>query len=159
MNRLSGKIALVTGAARGIGAAICRRFAEEGAKLVVTDLDLAASEQVAREVGGIAVRLDVTDSAAVTAAFARIAHTDMGRASAIFNTQRRVAAAAVVAVLATVLAGLVPALGTGAPAGDDVVAAFRVVFALNAALAFVGAVAALAIHDSDAADTMARAPA
>jgi EmrB/QacA subfamily drug resistance transporter len=92
------------------------------------------------------------------AAFARIAHADMGHASAIFNAQRRLAAAAVVAVLATVLASIAPALGAAGAHAGDLVPAFRVVFAINATMALVGAIAALAIRDVDAADTMAREP-
>jgi hypothetical protein len=94
------------------------------------------------------------------AAFARVARTDMGRASAVYNTQRRLAAAVVVAILATGLAVLAPSLSTVGGSGNDLVPAFRAMFGLNAAIAFVGAIAALAIRDEDAAETMAavRAP-
>ena len=57
--RLQGKVAIVTGAASGFGAGIARRFAEEGAKVVVNDLS-ANGEKVAREIGGRFVQGDVT---------------------------------------------------------------------------------------------------
>ncbi|WP_354506490.1 SDR family oxidoreductase [Limibacillus sp. MBR-115] len=63
MARLDDKICIVTGAGRGIGAAIARTFAREGARVVVTDKaeDLAAL--VAREIGGVHLRLDVASEA------------------------------------------------------------------------------------------------
>ncbi len=57
--RLTNKLAIVTGAASGFGAGIARRFAEEGAKVVVNDID-AKGEKVARELGGRFVQGDVT---------------------------------------------------------------------------------------------------
>jgi 3-oxoacyl-[acyl-carrier protein] reductase len=84
MSRLTDKIALVTGAGRGIGAAIARRFAEEGAKVVVTDLDQAVAEQVADEVGGIALRCDVTDPVEVALVFEKVAGL-LGRLDVLVN--------------------------------------------------------------------------
>ncbi|MBC7504982.1 MAG: SDR family oxidoreductase, partial [Sandarakinorhabdus sp.] len=58
MTRLSKKTALTTGAARGIGEAIARRFAVEGALVWVTDVD-PAGQSVADAIGGRFLRLDV----------------------------------------------------------------------------------------------------
>ena len=58
--RFDGKTALVTGGARGIGAATAGRFAAEGATVVVADFDEAAAQETAAAIGGIAVRCDVT---------------------------------------------------------------------------------------------------
>ncbi len=59
MRRLKNKTCIVTGAGRGIGAAIARAFAREGAEVVVTDKDEASAIAVAREIGADAMRLDV----------------------------------------------------------------------------------------------------
>jgi 2-hydroxycyclohexanecarboxyl-CoA dehydrogenase len=59
--RLEGRTALVTGGASGIGAASARRLAAEAASVVIGDLNADGAREVADEVGGEAVRLDVTD--------------------------------------------------------------------------------------------------
>ncbi|MHA6325346.1 SDR family NAD(P)-dependent oxidoreductase [Roseivivax sp. CAU 1753] len=63
MARLTGKICIITGAGRGIGAAIARAFAEEGASVVVTDKDDGGARAVARAIGGHGLRLDVSSEA------------------------------------------------------------------------------------------------
>lgn len=59
MPRLNTKTCIITGAGRGIGAAIARAFAREGATVIVTDKDEGSATDVAREIGGEAMRLDV----------------------------------------------------------------------------------------------------
>ena len=82
--RLSGKVALITGAARGLGAQIARRFRDEGATPIITDLSEAACRTLADELGGDAYALDVTDSAAVTEVFAKVA-ANHGRLDILVN--------------------------------------------------------------------------
>ncbi|HET7874256.1 MAG TPA: SDR family NAD(P)-dependent oxidoreductase [Methylomirabilota bacterium] len=71
---LTGRTALVTGAARGIGLAIASRLASDGARVACLDLDRAASEAAAAKVGGgaIAIAADVTQAAQVDGAVKRV---------------------------------------------------------------------------------------
>ena len=68
--KLSGSVALVTGAASGLGAATARRLAEGGAKVVVVDRDDAKGAELAKQIGGTFAKADVTDAAQVEAAVA-----------------------------------------------------------------------------------------
>jgi 2-hydroxycyclohexanecarboxyl-CoA dehydrogenase len=86
MGRLDDKIAIVTGAAQGIGRAIADKLAAEGATVVVTDLDEAAAQAAAAAIGAGAVGLaaDVTDRAAVEA-MVRSVHERFGRIDVLVN--------------------------------------------------------------------------
>ncbi|MBI4944142.1 MAG: 3-oxoacyl-ACP reductase [Actinobacteria bacterium] len=63
MERLTGRVAVVTGGASGIGEASARRLASEGAHVVVADLNVDAGEALAKELDGLFVRVDVTSEA------------------------------------------------------------------------------------------------
>ncbi len=82
--RLAGKVAVITGGSGGIGFATARRFAAEGAKVVIGDLDPTLGEAAAAEVDGLFVRADVTDKAQVDALFDTAAST-YGSVDIAFN--------------------------------------------------------------------------
>ncbi|MCL6594530.1 MAG: SDR family NAD(P)-dependent oxidoreductase, partial [Alicyclobacillus sp.] len=89
MSRLSGRVAVVTGGARGIGAATAVRLAEDGAQVAVFDLpDVACTATVAavREAGSVAMAVpcDVTDRQQVEAAFQQVVET-WGRVDILVN--------------------------------------------------------------------------
>ncbi|MBP2322954.1 NAD(P)-dependent dehydrogenase (short-subunit alcohol dehydrogenase family) [Kibdelosporangium banguiense] len=63
---LQGKVVVITGGARGIGAATVEALVAEGAKVVIGDLDLATAESTGRRLGALALHVDVTDPAGFT---------------------------------------------------------------------------------------------
>ncbi|GGB34150.1 3-ketoacyl-ACP reductase [Roseibium aquae] len=75
--RLKGKTAIVTGGASGFGAGIVRKFAAEGAVVMVADLNGEGAEDLARQVNGIACAVDVSDGRSVDA-MARLSHESFG---------------------------------------------------------------------------------
>lgn len=83
-NRLQDKVAVVTGGCSGIGLATVRRMAEEGAKVVIGDLDTTKGPQVADEVGGTFVQCDVTDKEQVDGLF-KTAFDTYGSVDVAFN--------------------------------------------------------------------------
>ena len=70
--RLSGKTALITGAAGGIGAEVAQRFREEGASVFACDTNREQGEKTAASIGAVFIRLDVTSEESWKAAFATV---------------------------------------------------------------------------------------
>ena len=75
--RLEGKSAVVTGGASGIGAAIARRLAAEGARVTIADLNEEGARDVAGEIDAAAVELDVADAGAVERVFGELDGVDI----------------------------------------------------------------------------------
>ena len=82
--RLKDKTVIVTGAASGFGAGIARRFAAEGAQVMLADLNAKGAQAVAEEIGGIAQQVDVADNASVKA-MAEAALAAWGRVDILVN--------------------------------------------------------------------------
>jgi NAD(P)-dependent dehydrogenase (short-subunit alcohol dehydrogenase family) len=77
---IKGQVAAITGGGSGLGAGTARVLAQAGARVALLDVNLAGAEAVAGEIGGMAVRCDVTDAASAEAALAKV--------SAAFGTPR-----------------------------------------------------------------------
>jgi len=80
---ISGNVAIVTGGGSGLGAATARHLAQAGAQVVILDFDAERAQQVAQEIGGLAVKTDVSDETAVAAA--------LDAAQSKFGTAARIA--------------------------------------------------------------------
>ena len=82
--RLAGKTAIVTGGASGFGAGIARTFADEGAEVLIADINGEAAEAMAEQIRGRAHRVDVSDSASVSE-LAVAAYEAFGRLDILVN--------------------------------------------------------------------------
>jgi len=84
VNRLENKVCVITGAGGGMGEEAARVFTAEGARVVVADVDGDAASRVAREVGGLAVQVDVSDDASVQAMYGAAA-AEYGGVDVLYN--------------------------------------------------------------------------
>lgn len=97
MKRLDGKTALITGAARGIGRAFAEAYLREGAQVVIADIDVAAAQATADQIGAQAVAMDVSDMGSITAAVSE-AEGLLGQIDILINNAAIFTAAPVVEV-------------------------------------------------------------
>ena len=72
MDRLKNKVALITGGSRGLGASIAKHFFNEGAKIILCDIDIKKANEMANELNGKAYFMDVSDSKNVEDIFSNI---------------------------------------------------------------------------------------
>ncbi|TSA21976.1 MAG: 3-oxoacyl-ACP reductase [Actinomycetales bacterium] len=84
MKRLQDRVAVITGGASGIGYATAQRFVEEGAKVVIVDLNEEIGKKVAKELGGIFVKANVTSEEDVARMY-KVAFDEYGRIDIAFN--------------------------------------------------------------------------
>jgi NAD(P)-dependent dehydrogenase (short-subunit alcohol dehydrogenase family) len=84
MGKLEGKIAIVTGAGRGIGRGIAEKLAAEGATVAVTDVNEATAKETAEAIGGVGIACDVTSREDVAAMVAEVRRR-FGRVDVLVN--------------------------------------------------------------------------
>ena len=84
MERLKGKIALITGGARGLGASIAKHFSNEGAKIILCDINTDLANKMANELGGKAYYIDVSNSKNVGETFSKI-NSEFNRLDILVN--------------------------------------------------------------------------
>lgn len=99
MTRLRGKVAFITGAARGIGRAFAQAYVDEGAQVVIADINFAAAQTTAQEIGpsAIAIALDVTNQSSIDAAVAK-AIASFGKIDILVNNAALFSAAPIVEI-------------------------------------------------------------
>jgi len=84
MERLKGKVALITGGARGLGASIAKHFSNEGANIILCDINTDLANKMANELGGKAYYIDVSNSKNVEETFSKI-NSEFNRLDILVN--------------------------------------------------------------------------
>lgn len=99
MNRLQGKTALITGAARGIGLAFAQAYVREGARVAIADINIERARSSAADIGedAVAVEMDVTDQSSIDAAVAETVDA-LGRIDILINNAALFTAAPIVEI-------------------------------------------------------------
>jgi len=99
MNRLGGRSAMITGAARGIGMAFAKAYVAEGARVAIADINLERAQQAAAEIGpsAVAVELDVASQASIETAVAQAVEA-LGQIDILINNAAIFGAAPIVEI-------------------------------------------------------------
>ena len=99
MKRLNGKVAIITGSARGIGHAFAKAYVGEGARVAIADIDLTRAQKTAAEIGdsAIAVKLDVTSQHSIDAAVDQVI-AEFGQIDILINNAALFTAAPIVEI-------------------------------------------------------------
>ena len=82
--RLKEKVAIITGGGSGFGIGICKKFSDEGARVIVADINLSSAEEVAKDINGIALEVDVSNSASMKT-FSEEVFTKFGNLDIVVN--------------------------------------------------------------------------
>lgn len=99
MTRLTGKTALITGAARGIGRAFAERYVAEGARVAIADINIDRARETAADIGdaAVAIEMDITDQASIDAGVAATVEA-LGRIDILINNAALFTAAPIVEI-------------------------------------------------------------
>ena len=82
--RLKDKVAIVTGGGSGFGIGICEKFSQEGAKVIVADINLSSAKEIANDINGTAIDVDVSDSKSMKS-FSEKVFSEFGKIDILVN--------------------------------------------------------------------------